>query len=159
MKIESFLKNGKSSLDNLNLSLRNFDIAFEYSFDSCLLFLELFLNDLSTSKKKEDVNLPNWIKSSDMYKNNLFDFKEQSKDILDLGSFIIGETFVRTYPRLKWSLGKKGSLEESLPTIVGFKNGQQFCPRIIIENLVRRILMGETLEIFKTFVNSWKSEL
>jgi hypothetical protein len=88
--------------------------------------------------------LPEWIRASDTYEANLFDFDEPSKVLILRLAFYLGESFARTYPQLSWGVGRKDTAPQGQPVITRFLHGMEMPVLLVAENLVARAASGES---------------
>jgi hypothetical protein len=97
---------------------------------------------VQTVPQSPDPSLPAWIRESESYQDNLFDFVEPSKVLILRGAFYFGEAFVRSYPQLRWDVGRPGTAPEGQPVVAGFRKGVELPVLLVAENLVARGVTG-----------------
>jgi hypothetical protein len=86
--------------------------------------------------------LPDWIRESESYEANLFDFDEQSKTVLLRMAFYLGEAFVRAYAQLRWAVGQPDTAPQGQPVVTGFSSTLELPALLVIENIIARVIAG-----------------
>jgi hypothetical protein len=89
-----------------------------------------------------DPELPEWIRASDTYEANLFDFDESSKALILRLAFYLGESFTRAHRPLSWGVGRKDTAPQGQPVIAGFLHGMEMPVLLVAENFVARAAAG-----------------
>jgi hypothetical protein len=122
--------------------------------------LKWLLSMVRTVDRAEDKALPDWIRSSQPYRSGPFDFDDPSKDLVLRGGFYLGESFVRSFEHLSWDTGEPGFIQENMPVVKGFKDGDELPPLLIVNNLFHRVLVDSgKLSDIERAVNYWSSRV
>lgn len=108
-----------------------------------------------------DPDLPHWIRDSEEYLNDNFDFDEASKSLILRLAFYYGESFVRTYEdRLSWAVGDRDTAPQGQPVVTGFMHGLQLPVLMVAENVVARLITeGEGARVPAMTVAKWASDV
>lgn len=96
---------GRRDLPHLAERAASEGVSADLSLDSTPALLRWLAAGTSAVPRSVDRSLPGWIRESESYKENLFDFDEPSKHLIHLGAYVLGESFVRAYPLLRWGGG------------------------------------------------------
>lgn len=156
--LEAFLHTGRSNSGNMAMAARVEGVLADYSASSVPGVLTCLLRMVRTVGRTEDKALPHWIRSSQPYRSDLFDFDDPSKDLVLQGGFYLGESFVRSFERLSWGTGERGLIQENMPVVKGFKDGDEMPAVLVVNNLFRRVLVDpERLSDIEGAVEYWSS--
>ncbi|SRR5258706_2015677 len=103
-----------------------------------------------------DLSVPPWIRDTDSYRNDHFDFDSASKELIVTTSYYLGECFIRSFPSLRWATGKHGMAQMNMPVVTGFTHEKEMAVMMVAENIFAAALANpaEKAEIEKT-VNFW----
>lgn len=131
-------------------------IVCDYSIQSLPEFLRWVFKHLRTVQKGPDPSVSEWIRSTDSYKSGLFDFVDESKNLLVRASYYLGECFIRTYPCLQWSIGNSEFAYANMPVVTGFQHEVELAPLMVLENTCRRIIKKPSrISDIDTMVAKW----
>lgn len=129
-----------------------------FSVGSVVPVLEWVVAKLNTVPKEPDETLPWWIRECDSYVEGLFEFDRPSEVLVLRAAYYMGESFVRNFELLSWSTGNPETVEHNMPVVIGFQDGMEMAPVMIVRNLTRRILSGRGAgEDIKHVVDKWVS--
>ncbi len=115
-------------------------IPADFGIDSVAPFIRWVATRLRTVPTAPDAQLPTWIRETDSYAKNLFEFDEASKILALRAAYFLGESFVRSFRNLHWTIGNSETAEASMPVVAGFQSGLEMAPILIAENLLRRVI-------------------
>ena len=122
--------------------------------------LEVLVSTVETVPKSKDPSLPTWITDTADYQNGLFDFNEESNMVILAGAYYLGETFVRNFENLRWTIGNVDYAEGNMPVVSKFKHEIEMAPIWIVENLFRRIIKDPSrLGDINTAVSLWINDV
>jgi hypothetical protein len=115
---------------------------------------------LETFPREPDPRLPLWIRNTDSYRNNLFEFDEPSKSLTLRAAYYLGESFVRSHGNLRWGTGNLDYAYANMPVIAGFRSGHELAPAVVTDNLLREVVrdpsklpeIESTIELWNSFV-------
>ena len=158
--LEDFLHAGTSRADDMATAAHTARVPVDYSVSSIPGVLKWLLSMVRTVDRAEDKALPDWIRSSQPYRSGPFDFDDPSKDLVLRGGFYLGESFVRSFEHLSWDTGEPGFIQENMPVVKGFKDGDELPPLLIVNNLFHRVLVDSgKLSDIERAVNYWSSRV
>jgi hypothetical protein len=125
MTCETRVHTGRSNAGDMEAAARLAGIPLDYSVSSVPAVLKWLLGMVGTVGRAKDESLPDWIKSSQPYRSDLFDFDDLSKDLILQGGFYLGETFIQSFQGLSWDTGEPGFVQENMPVVKGFQDGDE----------------------------------
>ena len=137
---DDFLDFGRGRAMKILSEKMHFTIDLDFQIDSISEVFISLLNEMNTIQRETDENLPDFIRSTESYKQNLFDFDESSKTIVLAGAFYLGETFVRSYESLSWGIGNREFAQGNMPVVKGFSQGMELAPILVAENMFRGMI-------------------
>lgn len=140
--LDEFLVFGDSSGIGILEEKLHFTVDLDFAIDSLPIMLKTLIPTLRTIPKEADPNVPEFIRKTEDYKKGLFDFDDTSKLVVLAAGYYLGETFVRSFPLLKWTTGNKEYLEGNMPVVAPFKNNIEMSPIMVIENLFAGVVSG-----------------
>ncbi len=140
--LDSFLREESKAAHNLVEQAQYSGIVADFSLSSLSDVMKWGLANVRTKPKAADKNVPEWIRNTDSYKNNLYEMDEPSGILMFRMAYYLGECFVRAFPALRWDIGDNESALCNMPVITGFPQRQEMPPIKIVENLYGRILSG-----------------
>jgi hypothetical protein len=156
--LETFLHTGRSNAGDMEAAARLAGIPLDYSVSSVPAVLKWLLGMVGTVGRAKDESLPDWIKSSQPYRSDLFDFDDRSKDLILQGGFYLGETFIQSFQGLSWDTGEPGFVQENMPVVKGFQDGDEMPTLLVVNNLFRRGLVDRgRLRDIEGAVKFWSS--
>ena len=121
-------------------------VPANFGIDSVAPFMRWVAARLKTVPTAPDTQLPTWIRETDSYAKNLFEFDEVSKILTLRAAYFLGESFVRSFRNLHWTIGNSETAEANMPVIGGFQAGLELAPILITENLLRRVIAEPSKE-------------
>ncbi|MFO1491133.1 MAG: hypothetical protein U1F77_08870 [Kiritimatiellia bacterium] len=129
----------------------------DYTMPSLVSVLEEVAGLMQTTERQPDITLPEWIRTTESYRDGLFDFDAQSKRLLMWVAFYLGETFVRSNATLSWGTGAIDFAQCNSPVVRGFQHGLELSVILVTENLLRDICGPKpTPERVWTAVKYWE---
>jgi len=155
--LESFLEFGRTRCVETLEANTHFTIEVDFSIESIVPILNELLNVLKTVPKDPDPTLPEFIRQSDTYKQNLFEFDEPSKPIIFAASYYLGEAFIRRYQNLSWGIGNPKFHQCNMPVVKGFSSKLELPVILVGENIFGSIFSGmDGIESINTTIETWK---
>jgi len=132
-------------------------VRCDYTVESVAGVFHWIRPQLTTVKKQPDPNEPAWIRKSDSYVANLFEFDEPSKTLIVRASYYLGASFVNEFECLQWTIGAVDTLVVNMPVVSGFSFRKEMAAMMITENLFRRSISDPTkIGDIETAVRSWR---
>ena len=155
-----FLEVGKETVADLARDASERGITADFSVDSVPPVVEWLVSLASTVPLAPDPALPEWIRSSDSYERNLFDFDERSKVLVLRGAYYLGESFVRGHTSLRWAVGQSDTAPQGQPVVSGFTHHMELPVLLVAENLFARAVADESaLADIARAVASWEANI
>jgi len=115
---------------------------------------------LTTIPVDSDPSVPEFVRSTDDYKEGLFEFTEDSKRLIIGAAYMMGNCFVREFSKLAWGTGNPEYATGRMPVITGFATGEELAPLLVANNLFRRLVKNRSLtKIFETCVERWTASV
>ena len=158
--LESFLQITEKRWLEMAPALQREGIATEYKIENLEpVFLWVF-ERLKTVPREEDPEVPDWIRKTDDYKRDLFDFDDESEKLIFGLSYFFGEAFVRSFSGLRWSSGNREYLQCNQPVITKFQHDTELTPHNNIHAIFRRsIKKGEIQKHVSNMIRAWVSNV
>ncbi len=126
----------------------------DYSIASVPDALKWILKDVRIVRVPVPPSEPDWIRQA--HKDGLVEFDEASKYPVLRAAYYLGESFVRAYPALYWTIGDPGYLQKNMPVVARFESGKEMAPIMIVENLSCRIFgRGAPVTDIDRAVGAW----
>lgn len=144
--LNNFLIFGKERGMKLLNEKVHFSRALDFTVDSLPVVFKALVPILRAVAREEDPNVPEFIRKTEDYKKGLFDFDASSNTIILAVAYYLGETFVRRFPKLKWSTGNTDFRESNMPVVTGFNFKIELAPILISENIFRGAVSGRSEE-------------
>jgi len=155
--LENFLVEASAGFSSLIPILATENIFVDYSIESINPVLNWVVKNLKTIPKESDAALPKWITDTEIYKKGLYSFDDFSNVLILRLAYYFGECFVRNNQNLFWTTGAPKFAEKNMPVIAGFMKEMELAPMLVCENLVRRILGGQSINTVDIAVTTWQS--
>jgi hypothetical protein len=93
---------------------------------------------------------PDWVRDVVAEHGGGFrDFAESSRSCVLRAAYYLGQSFVMTYPVLRWALGDEDRPEVRQPVVTGFASGED----LVVLSAAESLLAGEDTE---AFVARWR---
>lgn len=115
-------------------------LTVDFSLESVAPFLRWMVPKLNVVPGVPDPELPEWIRTTPTYLQNLFEFDEPSKILVLRAAYYLGESFVRNGNGLRWATGNRETVEANMPVVTLFRFGIEMAPIMVAENLLRRVI-------------------
>lgn len=158
--LKRFRQDGASNVDKLLATAAACGVAADYGVGSLPEFLHWAFSHIRTVPVDVDRSVPEWIRSTPEYARGLFDFDDESKNLICLTAYYLGECFVRNYPQLSWAIGKPDFAEANMPVLTGFRQSVELAPLLVVENLFRRISQKpDRSPDIETAIEAWQGYL
>jgi hypothetical protein len=157
--LTTYLEIGQSNAAAMAAFASTAGVHADFSISSVPTVLGWLHGMLRTMEREVDPRLPEWIRSSSTYREGLFDFDEPSKALVLQASYYLGESFVRSFNRLRWSVGAKDFVQENMPVVAGFSDDAEMPTLIVSNNLFRRAIADSSrTSDFEAAVGFWRSK-
>jgi hypothetical protein len=155
--LTSFLKFGSErSIEILQANTHSL-FEMDFSIESLEPMFRSLLDVLQTTPKSPDPSLPEFIRQSDTYKQNLYEFDESSKLRILASGYYLGESFVRGYSNLSWGIGNPNLHQCNMPVVRGFQSSLELPAILVSENICQSILCGmDDIESIDRTIATWK---
>lgn len=135
-------------------------IPADFTILSATRVLEWAISKLNTLPREPDETLPSWIRQSDSYTRNLFDFDEPSKILILRCAYYLGESFVNHSALLSWNIGNRDTAVQNMPVVTGFRFNLELAPMLVAENLFGAIIAdGAARNETERTINAWLGKL
>jgi len=158
--LSDLLAGGTNRSLSLSKELEADGIRCDFSIPSLAPVLTSLLPKLVKIPLEPDLKVPTWIRNSETYKENLFDFDDASKRLVLGAAYYLGETFVRSFPVLHWTTGNPETALMNMPVVAGFRNGVEMAPMLVAENLLMSVLIDPSKQgDIEMAVSTWKSKV
>jgi hypothetical protein len=130
-------------------------IKLDFSIKSLEPFICWVLKKMTTVSKKPDPAVPEWIRNTESYTKNLFDFDEASGVLILRTAYYLGETFVRSYGGLQWGIGRWSNTNR--PVVRGFLKGMELPPILVTDTLLSAVIGSPSRKgEIKECLDCWK---
>jgi hypothetical protein len=111
-------------------------------------------------KKKPDPVVPEWLRNHGVYTKSLFEFDEPSGIMIMRAGYYMGESFVRTFENLRWSIGDEHAriktTDENMPVVTGFRLGTELPVVLVAEILLKHVASSRNkLKEVKECIEFW----
>lgn len=100
--LDDFLEFGENHGIQLLEKTVHFTVDLDFSLQSLSTVLRTLVPVLKTTPRELDLSLPDFIRNTDSYKKNLFDFDETSKPVVLAVAYYLGKTFSKNFEQLSW---------------------------------------------------------
>ena len=158
--LRQFLAEASRGFEELAQQARAVGVATDYSIESIAPFTLWVLPQLQTTPKPEDSSIPVWIRQTKEYRDGLYEFTESSRILVLRSAFYLGESFVRSFPQLRWGVGDADYIQKHMPVVEGFKHDLELAPIMVTENLYRRVICDRsTMPSIATAMEHWRSNV
>ena len=132
----------------------------DYSLASIEPLFSWAVTSARTIPRAPDPELPAWIRATPGISRDSFDLDAQSSLTVLRLAYYWGESFVRTFPSLRWSFGAADTAEQNMPVVTGFEKEMQLATLLVAENLFLRSItdgaqnagIGRAVEFWKSLV-------
>jgi hypothetical protein len=132
-------------------------VPADFSVDSVPSVLRWAVARVATVAVEPDPAEPEWIRTSAPYLESLFEFDQPSTSVVLAASYYLGESFVRTYPALRWATGDVNFALQNQPVVAGFHHDLELSPVLVTENLFLGIRQDPTkIEKLDRVVATWR---
>jgi hypothetical protein len=136
--LQNFLDEMRKAMPGFLASASAEGLTTDFSLDSLSPLFAWVSASLTIIPLEADPELPEWIRSSDTYADNLFDFDEPSKITVLRSAYYLGESFTRSYPSLTWAVGRRDTAPQQQPVVSGFQHTMEMPVLLVAENMLRR---------------------
>lgn len=154
--LRQFLAEASRGFEEVARQAEAVGLATDYSVESIAPFMLWLLPQLSTTPVAEDSSVPTWIRQTKEYRDGLYEFTESARVMVLRSAFYLGESFVRSFPQLRWGVGDEDYAEKHMPVVAGFKHDLELAPIMVAENLYRRVICDRsTSQCIAAAVEHW----
>jgi hypothetical protein len=158
--LRTFLRvEGEGAREMLATATREAGLRSDFAIESISPLLRWATHKLSVVPIAAHPSLPSWIRGTDSYARALFDLDDPSNLLTLRCAFYVGESFVRSYKALAWSVGDPEIAEQNQPVVSGFRDGSEMSPLLVCQNLFRRVAVDAAPpEHIDRAVNFWAAK-
>lgn len=158
--LDRFLKVEPAHVDEMLRQCLSDGVPCSFGVDSVGPVMRWVAARLKTVSTEPNTQLPEWIRETDSYTRNLFEFDETSKLLTVRVAYFLGESFVRSFRGLHWKTGNLETAEANMPVVAPFQHDLEMAPILIAENLFRRVIAepSKLLDIDKA-VEYWAGQV
>jgi len=155
--LRSFLREERTAVRlMLDAAHREADIRDDFTIESASRVLRWAAQKLKIVPKTPDPSQPTWIRQTDSYAHAMLGLDDPSNILTLRCAFYLGESFVKSYSGLKWSVGDPEIAEQNQPVITGFTGGGEMSPLLVCQNLFLRVAVdGASLDHIGRAVAFW----
>lgn len=157
--LDEFLTTERANIAILISRVEQARIVVDFSINSVPAVLRWASKQIQTVPQRLDESVPPWIRETEDFKQNAFDFDEPSKGLVLRSAYYLGESFVRTVPSLRWDIGDPETAEQNMPVVTTFKYDNEMAPILIVENMFRRAIAHSSLDHIDRAVQSWYADI
>lgn len=155
---ERFLALGAGGMQSLIADAKARGVDADFSLSGIVPMFEWLSTLMATTPRGPDPSVPEWIRTSPNYAKNAFDFQEPSKTVILQAAYCLGESFVKTYPSLRWAVGAPGTAEEGQPVVTGFRDNVEMSVLLVTTNLFARVVVDPSKRSdIKRAVDMWRA--
>jgi hypothetical protein len=155
--LRQFLREASCGFGELAEQAKSACLTTAYSIQSIAPLMLWVLPQLQTIQKSEDPTVPAWIRQTKQYRDGLYEFTESARILVLRSAFYLGESFVRTFPQLRWGIGDEDYAEKHMPVVAGFKSKLELAPILVAENLFCRLISDRsTSQSVATAMEHWR---
>lgn len=112
-------------------------VEADFSVESLPQFLSWIFRRVQPVEVEQDPDLPEWIREAQESIGGFIEVADESSHLVLRASYYLGESFVRSFPKLKWRLGRPKTLNQKAPVVAGFGDGTELSPLLVAENMAR----------------------
>jgi hypothetical protein len=158
--LSNFLQVGSDRFPKFADARLSEGVQCDFSLGSIAPLMFSILPKLVSIPLRPDPSVPSWIRNTESYRDNLFDFDLSSKELIVTTSYYFGECFVRTFPQLRWATGDPETAQMNMPVVTGFRNGVEMAVMMICENLFARVFASPSKRgDFEIAIATWKDKV
>ena len=158
--LDEFLELGRSALPEFTAAAERGGVRADGSLDSIGELARWVAAAATTIPLEPDPDLPEWIRESESYEANLFDFDDESRARLMRMAFYLGQAFVDADPQLRWAVGRADTAPQGQPVVSGFAHELELPALLVAENIIRDALSGGEVGGRATnAVDYWKASI
>ena len=156
---DRFLELGRAALPDLVADARRARVNADLTVSSVAAVIGWMAGLATTVARDPDPSLPEWIRSSETYERNLFDFDERSRILILRAGYYLGESFVRGHTSLYWAVGRPDTAPQGQPVVTGFAHSIEMAVLLVAENLYARLVTDGTAAEVSRAVETWEANV
>lgn len=155
--LEEFLAFGENVHREMASAADLDGVRADFSISSIAPTLLWLLSKCKIKPEPEDLNVPEWIRRTEIYANSCFYFAAPSKPLILYGGFYMGQAMVLRREGLRWSTGNPLIAEKNMPVVCGLRVSDM-APILVVENLFSRIIREPNkANDIEAAIDSWLS--
>lgn len=156
--LQDFLATESAAIEAMRPTIEEAGHTMDYSISSLAPILEWIFNRVQVRRVPVPHTEANWVRQA--HEGGLIEFPEDSIYLILRAAYYLGESFVRTYPSLRWGTGNPGYMEKNMPVVIGFISGKELAPVMVINNVFKRVLRGQgTISHIGRVISTWQGFL
>jgi hypothetical protein len=137
---------------------RSDGVAADFSVDSIAAVFAWLRSKIRVVAVEPAGDTPAWLRESmEEHHGGFLDFDDESRSLVLRASYYFGQSFVSSYERLEWALGREDRAEFQQPVVTGFRTDADLPPLVVAENLLLRASESGVEEHVETAVATWRN--
>jgi hypothetical protein len=135
--LEGFLESERPGVEEIEQLARGEGVYFDYRLATLFGNLKWIYGLVQFTRVPIPDSEPWWIR--DFHKDGVIEFHEESRKFVLRAAFYLGQTFVVSNPKLKWTIGNREYIQQNMPVVAGFQKGMEMAAIMVVENVFTRI--------------------
>lgn len=136
---------------------RSEGIAADFSVDSIAAVFSWLRSKVRVVAVEPAGDTPVWLRESmEEHHGGFLDFDDEPRPLVLRASYYFGQSFVSSYERLEWALGREDRAEFQQPVVTGFRTDADLPPLVVAENLLLRASESGFDGHVETAVTTWR---
>lgn len=115
-------------------------VTVDFSVDSIPNFFAWLLQFVKKVVQEPEPDMPDWLREANENMGAFIGFADESSGLVLRGSYYLGESFVRSHPKLHWRVGRPKTADQNAPVVAGFRKRMELPALLVAENIVLRAL-------------------
>lgn len=134
-------------------------ITADFSVNSVPKFLPWLLKSLKPVVREPGPEMPDWMREAQESVRGFIDIADESSALVLRASYYLGESFVRSYAKLTWTLGRPNTANQHAPVVAGFGDGDELPVMLVAETMSRKMLRSPDDPGIEGAVDAWKEKV
>jgi hypothetical protein len=155
--LDRFLEVESSEIRATLEAARAAGVSADFSVDSLPDFLVWLAPRITLVQKEPPADAEWWVKDAMEQHGGFREFDDDSRQLALRAAYYLGQSFVETYPKLRWALGRPDRIEFQQPVITGFRRHADLAALVVAENILRDAQDPQFETIARTAVDTWHS--
>ena len=158
--LERFLELGRSSFSHVEALTSAEGFTLDFTLASAARLIRAAAKQIKFGFKPLSDDTPQWIRDSPIHREGEVVFDEASCVWILRVGYYLGESFVRTFPVLKWNVGHPDFAFCNMPVVAGFLHKKELPPLVVTENIYVRVLArGKGEDHFGSSIEHWRKSV